>query len=445
MSGDESNDSDAMESDSTDDVLLVDPVGNWKVQGKFTDTSGAGVLGHNTAGNGNAIGVQGLTDSSSGYGLHTPDDAKFEGVTELSTLGGSLTNGNEITNLLGSNLTVESGTLDTAGTYKTQTFTSAGTTWDALTGLSGDTPVEITVDTWNLNSGRVNIEVDGSVVHSENTVVTTHRMYGASSSVTVTTDQTYSTSNSYDVSGQGSTPVGIGFKDDGSRMFVSNGSIYQYDLGSPWDVTKASYSNASFSPSGPSPSLGLAFKPDGKKLYVGSDSTPVYSYELNVAWDITSAGNEQSFDSGKLYISGVDLKDDGSKLYLTDESQGKIFSWDLSSSWDVTTAGNEQSYAFSDVSSPASIVFTNSGQSLYVTENDGSPAVWEYKLSTPWDISTISQVSSLYPSGGPTQVRGVFARDDDSQMFVTNDDSADVVQYDEEAFDGTIYASVQTE
>lgn len=38
----------------------------YKVQGKFADSSGAGVLGHNTAGTGTAIGVQGATDSSSG-------------------------------------------------------------------------------------------------------------------------------------------------------------------------------------------------------------------------------------------------------------------------------------------------------------------------------------------------------------------------------------------
>lgn len=436
--------------ESTAEMVLIDTVGNWKVLGKFSDSSGAGVLGHNTSGSGDAIGVQGVTDSSSGYGLHTPDDAKVEGVAELSTLSGSLTGGANISDLTGSGLTIDSGSLKSTtgvGTYKTKRFTSAGTTWDALTGLASETPVEITVDTWNLNNGRVNIEIDGNVENTDTATGTTHRMYGASSSVTITTDEAYSSSKSVDVSGTSGSPVGVAFKDDGSRMYLSDtdGYIDEWELSTPWDVSSAAYKDASFPPSSPTEPRGLAFRGDGEKLVIGGDSGGIYAYDLSTGWSITSAGNEQVLDTALSRTSGVDVKSDGSKLYVTDSNQSDLYSYELSTPWDITTAGNRTSYTFSGTRYPAEIIFTNSGESLYMTEDDGARVLYEYKLSTPWDISTITEVDSIWPQGGPSEVTGIWVRSDDARMYVTHETNGEVYQYDEAAFDGTVYASVQKE
>jgi hypothetical protein len=445
---DDNEKNDELTDEVTDTAALITRVRNWKVSGEFSDSNGAGVLGYNKAESGDAIGVQGVTDSGSGYGLHTPDDAKVEGVAELDKLGGSLTGGANISDLLGSGLTVDSGTLTATtgvGTYKTHTFTSAET-WNALTGLGSETPVEITVDTVGLNNGRVNIEIDGSVVDSETAFTTKHRIFGASSSVTITADELYNASNSIDVSGQASSPMAIGFKDDGTRMFVSGGStIFQYDLSTPWDVTTASYNSASFTPSGPVNSRGLAFKPDGKKLFVPGDNDRVFQYDLGTAWDITSAGNEQQYSTNLLQTTGIDIKDDGTVLFVGNRTSPKMYSYDLSSPWDVTSAGNRQSHTFSDFSYTGDLRVTNSGQSLYVTDDEGHPDIYEFRLPTPWDISSISTVDSITPTGAPPEVTGVFVRSDTSQIFVTDESNGDVYQYDESGFDGTIYASVQKE
>lgn len=55
----------------------------FKILGEFNDEDGAGVVGHNTADSGTAIGVEGKTESNEGYGLFTEDDARVEG--ELTT------------------------------------------------------------------------------------------------------------------------------------------------------------------------------------------------------------------------------------------------------------------------------------------------------------------------------------------------------------------------
>jgi len=53
-----------------------------KVIGRLSDDDGIGVLGEAT-GSGQTIGVKGAVDSSTGYGLYTPDDANIEG--DIST------------------------------------------------------------------------------------------------------------------------------------------------------------------------------------------------------------------------------------------------------------------------------------------------------------------------------------------------------------------------
>jgi hypothetical protein len=60
------NHSDSRADVSTDtiDQLTTTVSTAYKVLGKFSDTSGAGVLGHNTASTGTAYGVEGVTDSS---------------------------------------------------------------------------------------------------------------------------------------------------------------------------------------------------------------------------------------------------------------------------------------------------------------------------------------------------------------------------------------------
>jgi hypothetical protein len=70
---------------------------------------------------------------------------------------------------------------------------------------------------------------------------------------------------------------------------------------------------------------------------------------------------------------------------------------------------------------------------------------FEYSLSTPWDITSASEVDYFAPTGGATSTRGVFVRSDGSQLFVTDNGSDELYEYGKTSFDGTAYASVQME
>lgn len=64
-----------------DDEVMLSKA--FRILGQFADSDGAGIVGHNTAETGDAIGVEGATESDDGYGLFTEDDAHVGG--ELSS------------------------------------------------------------------------------------------------------------------------------------------------------------------------------------------------------------------------------------------------------------------------------------------------------------------------------------------------------------------------
>jgi len=69
--------------DESDDPMLSKL---YKILGQLKDKDGAGVVGHNTAESGDAIGVEGATESDEGYGLYTEDDARVGGEMSSSSL-----------------------------------------------------------------------------------------------------------------------------------------------------------------------------------------------------------------------------------------------------------------------------------------------------------------------------------------------------------------------
>lgn len=74
------------------------------------------------------------------------------------------------------------------------------------------------------------------------------------------------------VNGQDTAPQAIVFDPTGTTMMIvgdTNNTVYQYTLGTAFDTATASYASKSLSVAGQDTSpLGLAFSSDGTKLYV---------------------------------------------------------------------------------------------------------------------------------------------------------------------------------
>lgn len=230
-------------------------------------------------------------------------------------------------------------------------------------------------------------------------------------------------------------PCSVDFKSDGTKMYIaSNTSSHDltvaYDLSTPWDISTATFTSSPTSLTGSLAYLGgqesspdgIFFKPDGTKLYmVGSSGDGVYEYDLSTAWDLQTLTYNQFFDAGANTgnTEGVFFKSDGTKMYIIDGSGDDIDEYTLSTAWDVSTASYAQTLSISaQQTSPKDIFFKPDGTKLYTIGWSGAN-VDEYNLSTAWDISTATYSQSFTVGSEEALPEGLFFKDDGTAMYVT--------------------------
>lgn len=163
-----------------------------------------------------------------------------------------------------------------------------------------------------------------------------------------------------------------------------------------YDISEASYSNKFGDTSSETNEIsGIYIKPDGTKMYVSDiDTDKVYQYSLSTAWDASTA----SYDSKSVstlsqhgYPNGIYFKSDGTKFYMID-SATSVYQYSLSTAWDVSTASYDSvSYNYdNDVNiGGRDIFFKSDGLRMYLL-GTGNYDILSYTLSTAWDLSTAS-------------------------------------------------------
>ena len=201
---------------------------------------------------------------------------------------------------------------------------------------------------------------------------------------------------SFSFASQTSDARGLAFSVDGDKMYLLDGtnkSVYQYSLSTAWDVSTASYDSVSFSVNSQDTSpLGIAFNNTGSKMYVSGGTTgAAYQYSLSTAFDLSTA----SYDS--VSLSSFNEKDvvfnaGGTRLFGVDGST--VYQYSLSTAFDLSTATYD-SVSFSVSSqetAPQGLAFSSGGNKMFILGYN-SDTVFEYSLSTPFDLSTASYAS----------------------------------------------------
>jgi len=241
---------------------------------------------------------------------------------------------------------------------------------------------------------------------------------------------------SFSVTTQDATPEDVFFRSDGLKMYVigfSNQSVFEYDLSTAWDVSTAVIlQNFSITAQDTFP-RGIFFRHDGLKMYfVGDLNNRIFEYDLSTAWDVSTAVFLHSFlTSGQdTNPAGLFFRSDGFKMYLIGFQNNNVYEYDLSTPWDVSTAIFLQSFSVSaQDTSPAGIFFRPDGFKMYVMGaiND---SIFEYDLSIPWDVSTAVFQQSVTLIAQDNEPRGLFFRSDGFKVYVTGDQNNNVYEYD---------------
>jgi len=241
---------------------------------------------------------------------------------------------------------------------------------------------------------------------------------------------------SLDVSSKDTYPYSIFVSPNGFYLYVlgsQNKKVLQYLLTTAWDLSTGSYEMEFSIASQVAAGQGLFFKPNGKKMYVlDHDTDYIYQYSLATAWNVTTASyDSKSFSVGSQDTSpsGLFMKPDGTKIYVGGWTNDRIYQYTLSTPWDVSTASYDSKYLSTtgQATYPTGIMMRSDGRTLiaygYIT-----CGLYQYTLEIPWDISTTTYDGKFIAISKDNEPGGFFMKPDGSRVYVTGHSSMEVHQ-----------------
>jgi len=243
---------------------------------------------------------------------------------------------------------------------------------------------------------------------------------------------------SFDVSSQDTSPNGMTFNADGTKLFIigrSSDSVYQYTLSTAFDLSTASYSSVSFSVASQDANpFDMTLNNDGTKMYmVGRTSDSVYQYSLSTAFDLSTASyNSVSFSvaSQETNPSNIAFNNDGTKMYIMGVTADAVFQYSLSTAFDLSTASYDSvSFSITQDTAPEGMTFNADGTKLFMVGSTGN-SVYQYSLSTAFDLSTASYNSvSFSVASQDNDPSDILFNNNGTKMYMVGRTSDSVYQY----------------
>ena len=189
---------------------------------------------------------------------------------------------------------------------------------------------------------------------------------------------------------------------------------------------------------------GLEFNNDGTRMFIGDYANPVREYALSVAFDASTAsflGNSDELSDSVGYFA---FNSNGSRLFVS-LNDGLIGQYDMPAPFDISNLTFAGSLDVSENDSFLfDILFGADGNNLFVAGGDNGQ-IYQYRLSTPFDLSGASHVASLelqegtpmslaFGSGG-TRMIVLNDKDEIFQYVVPVAFNLTGVRYDDTSFD----------
>jgi hypothetical protein len=219
-------------------------------------------------------------------------------------------------------------------------------------------------------------------------------------------------------------------KPDGTTAYFCLGHnpvVYQFTLSTPRDIATATYSGKSFSVAAQivaSRGNPFVFSPDGLNFFMSTFllSSGVYRYTLTTAWDISTASyTGQFFDLASQDSSpnGLAFRPDGTRMFVLGYYANQVFQYSLSTPWNLTTASYDGvALTIGLDNGPRDICFSSDGSSLYVTRYD-QRSVAQYSLPSPWSLSGASFLRALNVNiSGPVYPYGIRINPAGTRLYV---------------------------
>lgn len=250
-------------------------------------------------------------------------------------------------------------------------------------------------------------------------------------------------SKSVSVGSENTSPQGLTFSSDGTRMFMVGGStVYQYTLSTAYDISTASYDAISFAVTSQVPNArGIALNNDGSSMYIAGNNgtSPVAQYTLTTPNDLSTASYaSKTFNvkTQELYPNDVIFNADGTSFYVIGSGSDTVYQYDMTTAFDVSTASytSKTLAVSSQDSSPTALAWNADGTKLYVS-GQVNDLIYEYGLTTAYDVSTASyNTASFDVSSQDTAPTSIAFADSGQNFYVLGDTNNSVFQYSTGSF-----------
>jgi hypothetical protein len=247
----------------------------------------------------------------------------------------------------------------------------------------------------------------------------------------------------------------IKFNNDGTKVFIcgrSNDGVYEYSVQDAFDVANLTFVHKldiseESTTHGDNAANSISFNTDGTKLFVlGQGNDYVGEWALTTAFDLTTASFTQSFYVGSQEVTpyGLAFNNNGTKMFITGWTGDDINEYTLSTGFDVSTASFVDSFSVAaQVSKPSAVQFDSDGTTMYVLNGTGNPTIFQYNLTTGFDVSTaVYSDKSFSVLGEEDKARGFCFGDSGSKLYVVGWTGDDINQY---SLDATVILSTPPE
>jgi hypothetical protein len=266
--------------------------------------------------------------------------------------------------------------------------------------------------------------------------------YGASSGFYINTASYDNVS--FDPSSEDPNPFDITFNSDGTKMFMvgsTNKYVYQYTLTTGFNISTASYDNVSLSVNAQDTQpISIEFSSDGTKMFmVGSNNDSVYQYTLTTGFNLSTASYDNvsfGFGSQDSNTRCVEFNSDGTKMLMFGAGNDSVYQYTLTTGFNISTASYDNvSFGFGNLggaefgSGLTSIVLNNKGTKMFML-SQAEDRVYKYTLTTGFNLSTASydnvSFSVSAQDGLPISIE---FSSDGTKMFIVGLNNDSVYQY----------------
>ena len=247
---------------------------------------------------------------------------------------------------------------------------------------------------------------------------------------------TASYTQNFSVSSQVTSPQGVKFNTDGTKMFVVDSTgqdLTEYALTTGFDISTASFTrSANINSGGENSPRGVAFNNDGTKMYVvGNGKTEIQEYDLSTGFDISTASHARQLAVGsqESAVRGITFNSDGTKLFIVGSGGDEVNEYALSTAFNVTTASHTTAFSVAGQELiPEDIAFNTDGTKMHILGGSGDD-VNEYNLTTGFNVSTASYSQNFSVQSQESQPRGLAFSPDGTKMFICGESGTDVNEY----------------